>query len=188
MFRATSMLLVLGALVVFFSSGESNAQSMKKRGGPVLDLDGYKSQAFDYWKVPDKAKIEKPILGKFTLPKGADYKQDGEILIKELGEKESAKEAFEELKKQMKAPDGQKLDDLTTESEIKKEGPKITQMTIRNGTYAGESKGNEIKEARLFAAVVETNDKKYLVRLIGPRLMISIAQPDVETFLKDLKK
>jgi hypothetical protein len=188
MIRLMGSVLLFGLLAVLFGTGESSAQSMKKRAGPVMDLDGFKSQGFDYWKAPEKEKFEKPILGKFSLPKGKDYKEDGDILITELGTTDGPKEVFEGLKKQMKPPDGQKLDDLTTENEVKKEGPKITSMTIRNGTFSEGAKGKEVKEARLFAAIVETKDKKYLVRVIGPRLMISIAQPDVETFLKDLKK
>jgi len=180
--------LLLGLLALLMASNESSAQSMKKRAGPVIDLDGYRSQGFDYW-TPLKDKLDKPILNKFSLPKGKDYKEDGEILVKELSEKEGAKEVFGELKKQMKPPSGQTLDNLTTEAEVKKDGPKITQMVIRNGTFTGEgAKDKEVKEARLFVAVIETKDKKYLVRMVGPRIMISIVQPDVETFLKDLKK
>lgn len=183
------MLLLFGLLAAFFSSGETTAQSMKKRAGPMIDMDGFKSQAFDYWKAPDaKEKLEKPIVSKFTLPKGKDYPSDGEILVKELSTTDEPKTVFEEMKKLMKPGDGEKIDELSTENEIKKDGPKITELVIRKGTFAGDAKGKEVKDARLVAAVVETKDKKYLVRMVGPRQMLAIAQADLEQFLKDLKK
>lgn len=189
--RQTAVLL--GLLVGALTAGEIDAQSTKKRGGPTPDLDGFKAQAFDYWKTPEKEKLEKPILNRFVLAAGKDYRADGEILIKELDEKESVKGAFDEVKKLVKPPDGKKIDEVSRESNVEpaKGGPvKITQLIVTNGTYSedGSPKGKKIEGARVIAAVVESRDKKFLVRLVGPREMVSVTAADLDTFLKDLKK
>jgi hypothetical protein len=186
---AWRLMVVVGMLAWAVGPGESPAQSMKKRAGTVVNLDGYKSQVFDYWKTPEKEKLEKPMLYRFTLPKGKDYKQDGEIIVKELESSAIAKDVFEEMKKQVKPPPDRKLEDIVNENEIKKDGPKISEVVVRLGAFNGDGKKDkEIADAKVIGAVVETKDKKYFVRLVGPRGMITTVQADLEQFLKDLKK
>lgn len=188
MFRHTwRVLLFVGLLFAAFAPGESTAQSAKKRGGPTVDLDGFKSQVFDYWKAPDKEKLEKPLLNKFTITD--KDKSTAEIIVKELGSNVTANDAFDEMKKQMKPPEGKKIDEIATMNEVKKEGPKISQLVLRTGSFTPEGpKAKELKDVRVVGTVVETKDKRYFIRLVGPRVLIGTIQPDLDKFLQDFKK
>src|SRR5437868_1955602 len=77
-------MLLLGGLAVcaLGSDSESAAQSKPKLGGPTVELDGMKSQVFDFFK-PQKA--ESPLLYKFQLPKDLKSDQDmADLTIKEV--------------------------------------------------------------------------------------------------------
>jgi hypothetical protein len=149
-----------------------------RKRGPAATLGDLSSPTFDYWK-PEKA--EPPILARYRLRKGQEYAEDGEIIIKELGSL-SVEDVFEALRKQMNAPDA-----AAQEIELRREAPTITQLVIRKGIFVGEGNA-ELRNARLVAAVVETGERKYLVRLVGPKEMVSAVQPDFEKFLTELKK
>jgi hypothetical protein len=179
------VLLFVGLLAVALVPDESSAQSGKKRGGPTVDMGGFKSQAFDYWK---SEKADKTVLNRFSMTDPKD-KSSAELLVKELSGSESADDAFAEVKKHSKPQGDDKLDDVISTSEVKKADPKITQMVIRRANFTPEGpKAKELKDVRIVAAVVETKDKKFLVRLVGPRILIATVQPDLEKFLQDLKK
>jgi hypothetical protein len=188
----TRLLWVLSFLVLLLGKvpEEGRAQGTKKRGGPLVDLDGFKAQPFESWKLNDKEKVEKPLLYRFLLPAGKDDRAEGEILIKELDPAATPRQVFDELKKLMKPPEGKKIEDVCHESELKKADLHILEFFLTNGTFAepGPPGPRKIDEARVLAAFVDTKGGKYLVRLVGPRQIVSAATPDLEAFLKDLKK
>jgi hypothetical protein len=176
--------LLLGAMLVWgFGAGESSAQSMKKRSKDTVELDGFKATGFDYWKADklDKEK-DKGVLYRFTLAKPKGEPDDGVLLFKEA-DKGTADEAIIDGEKRL--IDAEKRQPVV--SEIKKAGPKVTQV-FQRGTYLGEDGKAKKNNYRMYSYIVDTGNKKYVVRIIGPTGLAGLVQPDVGTFFKDMKK
>jgi hypothetical protein len=179
-------LVVVGLLAGLLVPTSAHAQSGAKRAGPVLDIGGFKSQVFEYWKAPEKEKLEKPVIYKFVM---TDKDKSAEIIVKELGTDDTAKAIFDAYQKQVKPPEGYKMEEITAITDVKTAGPKVSQLVVKQGSFTPDTpKAKEMKDVRLIVDVVEAGDKKFLVQLVGPRLLVATIQPDLDKFLADLKK
>jgi hypothetical protein len=154
-----------------------------RRHGLTVKVGELTADTFDYWK-PEKA--ETPILARYRLPRCQEYPEDGEIIIKELPSTVTAPMVFEALRKQMKPPDDSR-EAAIREIELNKKVSTIRELVVRQGTFVGDDGKKEIRNARLVAAVVESREKKFLVRLVGPKELVLIVQPDLEIFLSHLR-
>src|SRR5262249_41360893 len=129
MHRFLFRMLVLAGLVAWLgASGESIAQSKKKLGGPVVDLDGMKSQGYEHWK-PQKADM--PNLYKFALPKELNSdKEMADMVIAETSQK--ADDVLAGWKGNWEKPKFVKsLDDVTRTEKFKVGNAEVTKMTTQ---------------------------------------------------------
>ena len=174
----TRLLWSLSFLVLLFGTTvpeEGRAQGTKKRGGPLVELDGFKAQVFDSWKLNDKEKVEKPLLHRFLLPAGKDDRADGEILIREL-DPAATRTGLRRFEKAHEAAGGQKDRGRVPRERAEKGRPAHAfEFFLTNGTFTepGSPRPRKIDEARVLAAFVDTKEAKYLIRLVGPRQIVA---------------
>ena len=182
----TTLALVMHVLPEGFrkhpEASERSSHDGRKRG-PSVQVGDLMATTFDYWR-PEKS--ERPILARYRLRKCQGYPEDGEIIIEELPASVTVPMVFAGLRKQMRPPDDDK-EVTIREIEFRKEAPTITELVVRKGTFVGDDGKKEMRNARLIGAVVESREKKFLVRLVGPKDLVRIVQPDLEIFLSRLK-
>jgi hypothetical protein len=175
--------LLLGGLVCVLTA-ESRAQSMKKLGGPTIEIDGLKSQAYEHWK---SEKVDKPVLFKFTMIKTKDMPkdlEDGELLIMPVAD---GAKALEELKTSWDGKATTRTQELT--------GSKLKgTMFFGSGTFLKKPKpDSSITEAkkmpkwRVVAWTVKSGKDDVLIQLSGPVDVVGLHRPDVEAWLKNFK-
>jgi len=183
------MFILMAMLLGAFGLGDSSAQSMKKKAGAPIDLDGYKSQPYDYMTAA-KDMPKKPILNKYILSKGKEFKEDGEITVKEVEKTASDKDIVADIQKLFRAASGQKIEDATKINDGKKDNPRTALVTIRApGTgYAGEDGKANKMDWGAAGVIVETKDKKFLILAIGPRQMVNGLPADLKDWTDALKK
>jgi len=175
MLRVIRVLLLLGLLA--FLANDLTAQSAKKKTGPVLDVNGLKSQTYDFYK-PEPAK--EPMLYVFKLPKSlkADEKDIAIFTIQPTSL--SVNDFVAGIKGKFEPPAGYKIDEVTRVQEQKGGKAKVTTVYIR-GSY--EKKPMYL----MLAAHVEANGKTYAFELVGPQAAAAAHQADFFDILKDFK-
>lgn len=168
--------------------GDAGAQSQKKRTGPVVALDGLKSQTFDYWKA---GKAAKPDLYRFNFPKADSdkSKEAPEMVITPFTS--SSEDLIESWKKSFVVPEGKKLDFTT--KQLKAGSLPVTYVEIY-GTYLKkdkpddpDEKATQVKPYRLVGGIIETKQGKYQARLVGGSPTVGQIIPDFQDWLKNFK-
>jgi hypothetical protein len=181
MHRFALRLVLLAALaVVALSSGSLTAQSMKKKSSTTVDLDGQKSQIYDFWKA---GKAESPNLYVFTLPKELNNDKDAATLTiyPVTG---SADDVIAGWKGQFTPPKGFKIDDVARTENFKVGNANVHKLLIQ-GDY--NDNGKKSADYRMDAFVYEGKDKKYAVKLVGPFKTVGLHIPDMDAWMKAFK-
>ncbi|OAI49131.1 hypothetical protein AYO44_18585 [Planctomycetaceae bacterium SCGC AG-212-F19] len=174
-------LLLAGLMVGLCSTTPIGAQSKKKIGGPVVDLDGMKSQVYEHWK-PQKA--ESPNLYSFLLPK--DLKTDADAAMLSIYPVTgSSDDVTAGWKGQFTPPKGVKnIDDVIRTEKFKVGSTNVVKFLIQ-GDYTDGAK--KAPDSRMLAFVVEGKDKKYAIRMVGPFKTTGLHMQDLETWVKAFK-
>ena len=175
------MLLLAGLMVGLGSTGDVTAQSKKKLGGPTVELDGMKSQVYEFWK-PQKA--ESPTLYKFLLPQ--DLKNDdnaADLTIQETSSK--ADDVIANWKNSFAPPKFAKNIDEVTRVEKFKVGAADVTMMLCQGTYTAG--GKKMDNYRMEGFVFEGKAKKYTIQLVGPFKTVGLHFKDAEGWVKAFK-
>jgi hypothetical protein len=173
-------LILAGLLVGLSATPPLSAQSKKKLGGPVVDLEGMKSQVYEHWK-PQKA--ESPNLHAFLLPKDLKTEQDAAILTI-YPVSGSPDDVVAGWKGQITPPKGTKIEDVARTEKFKVGAAAITKLLVQGDYNDG---GKITKDVRFQGFVFEGKDKKFAIRLVGPFKTVGLHMQDVDTWVKAFK-
>jgi hypothetical protein len=127
-----------------------------------------------------------------TLPKAGDDAEDASVTIFYFGGQGGSVQAnLDRWIGQMTQPDGQPTARLARATELTSHGLKITLIDV-SGTYVAEMSPGASEHFnkpgfRLRAAVVETADGPYFVKLIGPARTVARWDESFMTFLKSIR-
>jgi hypothetical protein len=175
------MLLLAGLVAWFGASGELFAQSKMKRGGPVVDLDGMKSQVFEVWK---QQKAQSPELYKFLLPKDLKSDQDAaEMIIAETSLK--AEDVIAGWKNNWAPRKPIKdIETVTRTEKFKVGNAEVTKVTTQ-GDYTKD--GKKMEDFRFQGYIFETKNKKYTIQFTGPFKTVGLHFVNFDPWIKDFK-
>lgn len=188
MHRSLGRLLVVGGLAVLFAA-QVGAQSMAKLGGPVVDIDGLKSQVYEHWKVN---KAAEPFVYSFALPKDLKSDKDmAELVI--YPTTKSGDDVVKDWKDRFTPPKGFKIDEVARGEKFKVGKADVTKLLVM-GTYASTAKPDDspseakkLENQRLLGYIIETPNKKFVVRLTGPFSTVGLHVPDTDKWIRALK-
>lgn len=160
---------LLAALGLLGSASVVGQSMSKNLTGKPVEMGGAKSATSSMWK---EGTATKPELYKFTFPKQGSEKEDAVMVVAPAPEGKE-EEIFDGFKKQFTPSKGDKFadDDIKV---LKKKFDKVNVSLLEvNGTYEKKASGGsaEVKKFekyRLYAALVEVGDKKFLVTAVGP--------------------
>jgi len=143
--------------------------------------------------VPAGWKKEKPSsnfrYAQFRIPRAEGDPADAELVIfKGLGG--SVKQNVERWKGQFIPPEGKRLDDVATLTEMKVAGHPATYLDIR-GTFLDGMPGSPKKvkrpDYRMLAVQLEGPDNPYHIKLTGPAKTIARHKKEFDGWLKAFK-
>jgi hypothetical protein len=182
-------LAVLGGFLFWaLQTGDIAAQSKKKMTGPVVTINGVKSQTFDYFK---EAKPSKPELYHFNFPPAPSDKIKEGPQMTIVPVTASADDVVDGLKKQFYVAEGKKLD--ATVKPVASAGLKGQSVDIY-GTYLKKAKPDDtddkatkVPRFRMLAAVVDVKGERYLIQLLGSSPTVGQIKPDFDEWLKNFK-
>ena len=142
------------------------------------------------WKpVPTSSSMR---VGQFAIPKSAGDSQDAEIVVYYFGGSGGTIDAnIERWIGQMQQPDGKPSAGVAQRSKRTINGLAVTMVDV-SGTYIAEmtpgaSERHNSPNFRLRAAVVETANGPYYIKLTGPAKTVAAADKAFEEFLTSLK-
>jgi hypothetical protein len=161
------MLLLAGLMAWLGSAADLSAQSKKKKGGPVVELDGMKSQVYDFWKVQKTDEDAANLTIVETSQKADD------VIAGWKGDWTPPKYVK-----------SGKIDDVTRIENFKVGGANVTKMTVL-GTYAKD--GKKMEDYRMQAYVFEGKNKKYTIQVLGPFKTVGLHMPDLDPWVKEFK-
>ena len=142
------------------------------------------------WKpVPTTSSMR---VGQFAIPKTAGDTQDAEIVVYYFGGSGGTIEAnIERWIGQVQQPDGKPSAGVAQKSKRTINGLSVTLVDV-SGTYVaemmpGSAERHNSPNFRLRAAVVETPNGPYYIKLTGPVKTVAAADKAFEQFLSSLK-
>src|SRR5262249_24375507 len=160
-FLFATIILSAGLMVWLGSGPDSVAQSKPKLGGPTVELDGMKSQVFDFFK-PQKA--DSPLLYKFQLPKDLKSDQDmADLTINEVTGKPD--DVIAGWKGKWTAPKGCTVAKVSRVETFKVGDANVTRFTTQ-GSY--DKGGKKFDDYRMVGYVFAGKNKEFGIELIGP--------------------
>ena len=131
-------------------------------------------------------------VAQFAIPRAAGDPQDAEIVVYYFGGTGGTIEAnIERWVGQMQQPDGKPSSGVAQRSKRTINGLAVTLVDV-SGTYIaemtpGSAERHNSPNFRLRAAVVETPNGPYFVKLTGPAKTIAAADKSFEQFIASLK-
>jgi hypothetical protein len=175
------MAVLLAALLPWLgSTPESVAQSKPKLGGPTVELDGMKSQVFDFFK-PQKA--DSPLLYKFQLPKDLKSDQDmADLTISEVTGKPD--DVIAGWKGKWTPPKNFTIDKVSRTETFKVGDATVTRFTVQ-GAY--DKNGKKFDDFRMVGYVFAGKNKEYGIELIGPFKTVGLHMPNMDAWVKAFK-
>lgn len=184
MIRFMVRLLLLAGLVLWLgSTSEIIAQSKKKLGGPVVEIEGMKAQVYEHWKAQ---KAEKPNLYKFLLPIELKSDTDATVLTIYPVSASKADEVVEGWKKQFTPPKGFKIDEIAIISKFKVGKADITSLYIQ-GDYQAEGSPTKLEKQRLQGYVFQVGDKRVAIQALGGFKSVGFNKGDLDAWVKNFK-
>jgi hypothetical protein len=133
-------------------------------------------------------------VAEFTLPKAGKDPEDASLVVYYFGGTGGSVQAnLDRWIGQMRQPDGRDSSAVAKSSTFSsKAGLKITLIDIP-GTYVaevtpGSSERFNKPGFRQLAAVVETKDGPYFVKVVGPAATVARWEPEVRAFLASLRR
>jgi hypothetical protein len=183
MIRALLGLLVLGGVFVCLSGyGELQAQSKKKMTGPVVTLNGQKSQTFDYFKEAKPAAGEKY---RFTFPTAAVDKDRPapELVIQPATGSDDG--LIDSWKKKFT---NEPTKAVIVSKDLKSGGgANIKFLDVWGYLDKKPEENKKLGRFRLLGALMDVKGEKYEVLLLGPSATVGQILPDFEEWLKNFK-
>jgi hypothetical protein len=132
-------------------------------------------------------------VAEFVIPKAQGDAEDAELIVYYFGASGggSAEANVNRWIGQMQQPDGSSSNAKARRAERTINGLKVTTVDV-SGTYTAEMSPGATEHYnksgyRLCAAMVETTQGAYYIKMTGPASTVAAAQPDYETFLTSLK-
>src|SRR5262249_35634171 len=180
-FLFATIILSAGLMVWLGSVPDSVAQSKPKLGGPTVELDGMKSQVFDFFK-PQKA--DSPLLYKFQLPQ--DLKSDqnsADLTISEVTGKPD--DVIAGWKGKWTPPKGFTIDKVSRMETFKVGDATVTRFTTQ-GSY--DKAGKKVDDYRMVGYVFEGKKKEYGIEFIGPFKTVGLHMPNMDAWVKAFKQ
>jgi hypothetical protein len=144
----------------------------------------------DAWKpVPTSSSMR---VAQFAIPRAAGDSADAELVIYYFGGAGGSVEAnIDRWIGQMQQPDGAASATRAKRSTRTINGLKVTQVDV-SGTFVaemapGSSQRHNRPNYRLRAAVIETANGPYFIKLTGPAKTVAACEADLERFLGSVK-
>jgi hypothetical protein len=132
-------------------------------------------------------------VAEFVVPKAQGDSEDAELIIHYFGAAGagSAEANIDRWISQVKQPDGSPSKAKVRRADRMINGLKVTTVDV-TGTFTAEMSPGAAEHYnkpayRLCAAVVETPQGPYYIKMTGPAKTVADAQPDYEKFLSSLK-
>lgn len=131
-------------------------------------------------------------VAQFALPRAAGDSADAELVAYYFGGSGGTVEAnIERWLGQMRQPDGKPSSAVAKREARTINGLKVTLVDVR-GTYVAEltpgaAQRHNSPNFRLRAAVIDTSNGPYFIKLTGPAQTIAAAEKSFEAFLSSLK-
>jgi hypothetical protein len=131
-------------------------------------------------------------IAQYTLPHATGDTQDGELVVYYFGGQGGSVEAnIERWIGQMKQPDGRASSAMAKRESRTVNGLKVTLVDI-TGTYVaemmpGSSQLHNSPGFRMRAAVIETANGPYFIKLVGPAKTISAFDRQFDAFVSSVK-
>jgi hypothetical protein len=142
------------------------------------------------WKpVPTSSSMR---VAQFALPRAAGDAADGELVLYYFGGSGGSVDAnIERWIGQMQQPDGKPSSGVAARTTRTVNGLKVTLVDV-TGTYVaemmpGSADRHNSPGFRLRAAVIETANGPYFIKLTGPAKTIAAAEKSFEAFLSSVK-
>jgi hypothetical protein len=139
-----------------------------------------------------KAPASSMRVAEFTLPKSADDAEDASLAVFYFGGQGGTVQAnLDRWIGQMTQPDGRASRDVARTTRLSPRGLPITLVDL-SGTYVAEVSPGSTERFnkpgfRLRAAVIETKEGPYFVKLTGPEKTVARWDDAFMTFLKSLR-
>ena len=131
-------------------------------------------------------------VAQFALPRAAGDPADGELVVYYFGGSGGTVEAnIERWLRQMQQPDGRPSSAVAKRESRTVNGLEVTLVDV-SGTYIAEmtpgaKERHNSPNFRLRAAVIETSNGPYFIKLTGPAKTIAASEKAFEAFLASLK-
>src|SRR6478672_1115087 len=131
-------------------------------------------------------------VAQFALPRASGDGEDGELVVYYFGGTGGSVEAnIERWVGQMQQPDGRPSSAVMKRESRTVNGLKVTLVDV-SGTYVaemmpGSTQRHNSPGFRLRAAVIETANGPYFIKLTGPAKTIAAAEKPFELFLSSIK-
>jgi hypothetical protein len=142
------------------------------------------------WKtVPSTSSMR---VGQFVLPRAAGDARDAELVVYYFGRSAGSVEAnIQRWIGQMQQPDGKPSSAVAKQSKRTVNGLAVTLVDV-SGTYIaevspGSTERHNSPNFRLRAAVIETANGPYFIKLTGPARTVAAHEKNVEQFLGSLR-
>jgi hypothetical protein len=142
------------------------------------------------WKsVPSSSSMR---VAQFALPRSAVDKVDGELVVYYFGGSGGSVEAnIERWTAQMQQPDGRPSSVVAKQSRRTINGLATTLVDV-SGTYVaemtpGSKERHNSPNFRLRAAVIETPNGPYYIKLVGPSATVAAHEKSFERFLASIQ-
>jgi hypothetical protein len=131
-------------------------------------------------------------VAQFVLPRAAGDAEDGELIVYYFGGSGGTVEAnIERWVGQMQQPDGRPSSAVMQRQSRTVNGLKMTLVDV-SGTYVaemmpGSTERHNSAGFRLRAAVIETSNGPYFIKLTGPAKTIAASDQQYDAFLSTIK-
>lgn len=131
-------------------------------------------------------------VAEFMLPRASGDAEDGDLVLYFFGGTGGSVSAnLDRWIGQMTQPDGRPSRESATTSTLTTNGLKITRVDVA-GTYVAEVRPGSAERHhkpgfRLHAAVIETPEGPYFVKLVGPARTVARWESSVDAFLKSVR-
>jgi hypothetical protein len=142
------------------------------------------------WKtIPTSSSMR---VGQYVVPRTAGDAQDGELVVYYFGGSGGTVEAnIDRWVAQMQQPDGRSSSAVAKRQSRTVNGLKVTLVDVP-GTYIaevtpGSTERHNSPNFHLRAAVIETSNGPYFIKLTGPAKTIAAAEKAFEGFLSSVK-
>lgn len=171
--------------------GEKPPAADAARTGGMIDVGAFHAPAGKDWTHEEPSNRMR--VAQLTLP-GPKDSADAELVVFHFGADQggAVRANIERWKGQFGRPEGMSDEEFAKETKLDVHGQEVTVLEVR-GRYAPAAMGprpapKPIEDARLYAAIVQTDGGSYFVKATGPRETIEHHRKALEAMVAGIRK